>query len=115
MRIIERSAAILALFLAITGRAHAQDSTRVWSLGVDNQSGIYVGTALSPRFRLEPEVGLLRQHDKAVFTFDNGFGGATTGNEDGTARYYPLRAGPARARALGRHGGALVRAPAGVI
>jgi len=38
-----------------TGRAHAQDSTQVWSLGVDNQSGIYVGIALSPRFRLEPD------------------------------------------------------------
>src|SRR5436305_12373493 len=88
MRIIERSPAILALFLAIAGRAHAQDSTQVWSLGVDNQSGIYVGIALSPRFRLEPEVGLVRQHDKAVFTFDNGFGGTTTVNEDVIAASY---------------------------
>src|SRR5436190_901718 len=79
MRIIERSAAILALFLAITGRAHAQDSTQVWSLGVDNQSGIYVGIALSPRFRLEPEVGLVRQHDTAVCTFDNAFGSTSAG------------------------------------
>jgi len=93
MRIIERSAAILALFLAITGRAHAQDSTQVWSLGVDNQSGIYVGIALSPRFRLEPEVGLVRQHDKAVFTFDNGFGGTTTVNEDVTAASYRVGVG----------------------
>src|SRR5947207_15597970 len=93
MRIIERSATILALLLAVTGRTRAQDSTRAWSLGVDNQSGIYVGIALSPRFRLEPEVGLVRQHDKAVFTFDNGFGGTTTVNEDVTAEAYRLGVG----------------------
>src|SRR2546421_7988689 len=105
MRIIERSPAILALFLAIAGRAHAQDSTQVWSLGVDNQSGIYVGIALSPRFRLEPEVGLVRQHDKAVFTFDNGFGGTTTVNEDLTAAAYRLGGGLLWERQRGAPGG----------
>jgi len=93
MRIIERSATILALLLAVTGRTRAQDSTRAWSVGVDNQSGIYLGIALSPRFRLEPEVSLVRQHDKAVFTFDNGFGGTTTLNDDVTAASYRLGVG----------------------
>ena len=62
--------------------ALAQDSTRTWSLGADNQSGVYVGMAVSSTFRLEPEVSVVRSRDKAVITVDNGFGSVSTFNGD---------------------------------
>jgi hypothetical protein len=82
---------ILVVALFLLGGHHAaiaQDSTRTWSLGVDNQSGVYVGIAVSPTFRLEPEVNVFRSRDKAVITVDNGFGNVSVFNEEVTSASY---------------------------
>lgn len=87
---------ILAATLILSGAtraARAQDSTRTWSLGVDNQSGVYVGIAVSPRFRLEPEVSVFRTRDKAVITVDNGFGNVSVFNEEITSAAYRVGLG----------------------
>lgn len=76
------------LLLATARLAVAQDSTRTWSLGVDNQSGVYVGIAVSPAFRLEPEVNVFRSRDKAVITADNGFGTVSVFNDEVTSASY---------------------------
>ena len=64
--------AVLALVGAPTLRA--QDSTAVWSLGADHESGTYVGLAMSTRFRLEGELGLVRRKDESEYSFDVGTG-----------------------------------------
>lgn len=87
---------ILAATLVLSGAtraARAQDSTRTWSLGVDNQSGVYVGIAVSPTFRLEPEVSVFRSRDKAVITVDNGFGNVSVFNEEVTSAAYRVGLG----------------------
>jgi len=88
--------AILASTLILFGAGNAalaQDSTRTWSLGVDNQSGVYVGIAVSPTFRLEPEVGVVRSRDKAVITIDNGFGTVSVFNDEVTSASYRVGLG----------------------
>ena len=85
-------AALLFLFGSTRG-AVAQDSTRTWSLGADNQSGVYVGIAVSPTFRLEPEISIVREHQKATFTIDNGFGSVEVINDEVTAASYRLGVG----------------------
>lgn len=83
-----------ALFILCASRlASAQDSTRTWSLGVDNQSGVYVGIAVSPTFRLEPEVSVLRSRDKLVVTIDNGFGSVAILNDEVTSASYRVGLG----------------------
>jgi outer membrane protein with beta-barrel domain len=81
------------ILLGVARGAVAQDSTRTWSFGADNQSGLYVGMAISPTFRLEPEVSLFRQRDKTTITIDNGFGGASTLNEELTSASYRVGLG----------------------
>jgi len=84
----------VALFLFVPARpAVAQDSTRTWSVGVDNESGVYLGIAVSPSFRLEPEVGIVREHQKATFTVDNGFGSVQVINDEVTAAEYRIGVG----------------------
>jgi hypothetical protein len=85
-------AATLILFGA-SRAAHSQDSTRTWSLGVDNESGVYVGIAVSPSFRLEPEVSVVRSRDKAVITIDNGFGTVSVFNDEVTSASYRVGLG----------------------
>lgn len=87
---------ILAATLILVGAscaASAQDSTRTWSLGVDNQSGVYVGMAVSPTFRLESEVSVIRSRDKAVITIDNGFGGVSVFNDEISSASYRVGVG----------------------
>lgn len=87
---------IVAAALLVLGSARgvaAQDSTRTWSLGVDNQSGVYVGIAVSPTFRLEPEVSVVRARDKAVITIDNGFGSVSVFNDEATSASYRVGLG----------------------
>ena len=81
------------LLLGVARRAHAQDSTRSWSVGADNQSDVYVGIAVSPTFRLEPEVSVFRQRDKATISIDNGFGTVSVFNEELTSASYRLGLG----------------------
>jgi len=84
---------IVGLALLVPMAASAQDSTRTWMLGVDNQSGVYVGLAVSHGFRLEPELSIIRQHDKATFTIDNGFGTPTTLTDEATTQFYRVGVG----------------------
>jgi hypothetical protein len=87
---------LLATLLFLLGSARgavAQDSTRTWSLGADNQSRVYVGIAISPTFRLEPEVALVREHQKATFTIDNGFGSVEVINDEATVASYRVGLG----------------------
>lgn len=94
MTIHRQSVGTLAIVLLIpVARAVAQDSTRTWSLGVDNQSGVYVGIAVSPTFRLEPEVSVFRQRDKTTISVDNGFGTISVFNEELTSASYRLGLG----------------------
>jgi hypothetical protein len=94
MTIDRQSIAAAALLLLGAARgALAQDSTRTWSLGVDNQSGVYVGIAVSPTFRLEPEVSVVRARDKAVITIDNGFGTVEVFNDEVTSATYRVGLG----------------------
>src|SRR4051812_37930463 len=86
-------AAAAVLVLGMARGALAQDSTRTWSLGADNQSGVYLGLAISPTFRLEPELSIFRQRDKTTITIDNGFGGVSTLNEELTSASYRLGVG----------------------
>ena len=86
----------LAAAILLLGAARsvaAQDSARTWSLGVDNQSGVYVGIAVSPTFRLEPEVSVFRARDKAVITVDNGFGNVSVFNDELTSASYRVGLG----------------------
>lgn len=86
------SAAALLLFGA--GRAAVgQDSTRTWSLGVDNQSGVFIGIAVTSTFRLEPEISVVRQRDKATFTVDNGFGTISVFEEEINSASYRVGLG----------------------
>ena len=83
-----------ALFLLGASRAAiAQDSTRTWSLGADNESGVYLGIAISPTFRLEPEVSLVRSRDKAIITVDNGFGSVVVYNDEVKSASYRVGLG----------------------
>ena len=87
---------IVAAALLLLGAARgtlAQDSTRTWSVGADNQSGVYIGIAVSPTFRIEPELSVVRQRDKTTFTIDNGFGTPTVFNEELTSASYRLGVG----------------------
>src|SRR3954464_10984060 len=95
MTMNRQSSVALATFLLVLAArvAPAQDSTRTWSLGADNQSGVYVGIAISPTFRLEPELSILRQRDKATITIDNGFGTVSVLNEELTSGSYRLGLG----------------------
>jgi len=94
MTLNTKSILALALFVLGANRAvNAQDSTRTWSFGVDNQSGVYVGIAVSPTFRLEPEVSVFRSRDKAVITVDNGFGSVSVFNEEITSASYRVGLG----------------------
>jgi hypothetical protein len=95
MTMHRQSSVALATFLLVLAArvAPAQDSTRTWSLGADNQSGVYVGIAISPTFRLEPELSILRQRDKATITIDNGFGTVSVLNEELTSGSYRLGLG----------------------
>ena len=81
------------LLLSAARGALAQDSTRSWSVGADNQSGVYIGIAVSPTLRLEPEVSVVRQRDKATFTIDNGFGTVSVFNEELTSASYRIGLG----------------------
>ena len=84
----------VALFLFGASRsAVAQDSTRTWSLGVDNQSGVYLGIAVSSSFRVEPEISVLRSRDRTVVTVDNGFGNVSVFNDELTSASYRVGLG----------------------
>jgi hypothetical protein len=85
--------AAAVLVVGVARGALAQDSTRTWSIGADNQSGVYVGIAISPRFRLEPEFSVLRQRDKTSLTIDNGFGSISTIDEELTSASYRVGVG----------------------
>jgi len=95
MPIIRRSALVVTLLFVAAGARHAvaQDTTRKWSIAVDNQSGVYIGIGVSSTFRFEPEISLQRQRDKVSFTIDNGFGTPTVINDELTSAYYRLGAG----------------------
>jgi len=94
MAIDDRTAVAAALFLLAAARlAPAQDSSRTWSLGVDNQSGVYVGIALSPTFRLEPEIGVVRLRDHATITLDDGFGNVSVFEDEQTSASYRIGLG----------------------
>lgn len=94
MTIDRRTILTVALFfLGASSSAVAQDSTRTWSLGADNQSGVYVGIAVSPTFRLEPELSIVRLRDKAVITIDNGFGSVAVFNDEVTSASYHVGLG----------------------
>ena len=94
MRILRQTLPIVAVFLLSAAHAAvAQDSTRTWSLGVDNQSGVYLGIAVSPTFRLEPEVSVVRSRDKVVITIDNGFGSVSVFNDEVTSASYRIGLG----------------------
>lgn len=64
-----RLGALLVLALAARA-ARAQDPTHTWSLGVDDESGVYAGLPLGARYRLEPEVGIVRSRDQTQFDFN---------------------------------------------
>jgi hypothetical protein len=84
------------LFLLLFGgvrAVHAQDTTRAWALGADNQSDIYLGLAFSPRFRLETELGLVRNRAEVAFTFLDNFGNLTTVTDEITTAYYRVGTG----------------------
>lgn len=83
----------VVLLFCLTKTAGAQDSTRSWSLGVDNQSGVYIGIPFSPGFRLEPEIGLIRQRDRATIVIDNGFGTPTVITDQESSASYRIGVG----------------------
>ena len=94
MRIDRQSMCAAVVFLlSVTRIALGQDSTHTWSVGADNQSGVYVGIAISPTFRLEPEISIVRQRDKTSFTIDNGFGSVSVFNDELTSATYRLGLG----------------------
>lgn len=88
-------AAVVAglLLLGTSTAARAQDTTRFWSFGADHESGVYIGMSSSPRFRLEWELALRRQHDEIHFDQDNGFGGRTVVDEEVTSSLYGVGVG----------------------
>jgi hypothetical protein len=88
-----RVLALIVFLFAAARTVHAQDTTRTWALGVDNESGIYLGTALSPRFRLETELGLVRNRAEFSFTFFDDFGNPTTVTDEVTTAYYRVGVG----------------------
>ncbi|HKN66045.1 MAG TPA: hypothetical protein VJW73_07195 [Gemmatimonadaceae bacterium] len=94
MAIDNRISLTAALFLLAAARlAVAQDSTRTWSLGVDNQSGVYVAISVSPAFRLEPEIAVQRLRDHATITLDNGFGTVSVFDDEVKSATYRLGLG----------------------
>jgi hypothetical protein len=87
MRLFHSTFAALSLALSAAAVSSAQDTTKAWSFGADQESGIYVGFGRSSRFRLETEFGFNRRKDQASYVFDAGFGETSIVENLSTASY----------------------------
>jgi hypothetical protein len=87
MRLFHRTVGVLSLLLTAASVSSAQDTTKAWSFGADQESGVYVGFGRSAGFRLETEFGFNRRKDQASYSFDVGFGTTSVVENISTATY----------------------------
>jgi hypothetical protein len=87
MRLFHWTVGLLSLLFTAASVSSAQDTTKAWSFGADQESGVYVGFGRSSRFRLETEFGFNRRKDQASYSYDVGSGPTSVVEDFSTASY----------------------------